>query len=112
PRQLLVHGTFVEEYRKLIPEIRIAIPERGRADAVLALVGLLIGKSVDWNSLQCTWDPTRDKIGHTFVQHAFPVRWTHTEFEGASELLPWAFDQTIDAYRSLAELLAPAESGG
>ena len=33
PRQLLVHGTFVEEYRKLIPEVRDAIPDRDRADS-------------------------------------------------------------------------------
>src|SRR5690606_24564675 len=41
PRQLLVHGTFVEQFRKLIDEIRDAMPDRDRADAVLSLLALM-----------------------------------------------------------------------
>lgn len=36
PRQLLVHGTFVEEFRRLMPEVREAVEDRERADAILA----------------------------------------------------------------------------
>lgn len=112
PRQLLVHGTFVEEYRKLIPEVREAIADPDQADSVLALLGAKIGKGVDWNSLQCGWEQSRQKIGHTFVQHAFPVRWMYAEFEGARELYPWCLKQEIDSYRGISDLLSPAQSGG
>ena len=47
PRQLLVHGTFVEEFRNLIPEVRSAIDDPDRADAVLALLALMQGKGLE-----------------------------------------------------------------
>ena len=46
PRQLLVHGCFVEEYRKLIDEIRSEL-DKGRADAVLGMLGMIQGKALE-----------------------------------------------------------------
>ena len=108
-RQLLVHGTFVDEYRRVMPEVEKALPA-DRAAAVLLLLGLMQGKALDYNSRQCTWDVTRDRVGHGFEEHAFPFRSTHPEFEGARELYPWALQQLLDAYKSLSGLLWPEVS--
>ena len=112
PRQLLVHGTFVEEYRKLIPEVRDAIPDRDRADAVLSLLALIQGKTVNWNALLSSWDVSRQKMRSVFDRHDFSFKWTHAEFEGARELYPWGLAQITDAYGGIAELLQPGDEGG
>ena len=112
PRQLLVHGTFVEEYRKLIPEVRQEIPDQARADAVLALLALIQGKAVNWNAALSSWDVSRQKIRSVFDRHDFSFKWTFAEFEGARELYGWGVDQIADAYQGIAQLLLPAMEGG
>lgn len=107
PRQLLVQATFVEEFLRILPEIKNEVGDE-LGTAVASLLALIQGKSLDWNSMQCTWDPTRNKIGHTFVTHSFALRWTNTEFEGARELFPWCFSQILDSYSGIAELYAPS----
>ena len=109
PRQLLVHGCFVEEYLNLIDEVRSELEEE-RANAVLGVLGMMQGKAVDWNSRICVWDVSRQKVGHTFTMHAFPFKSTFAEFEGGLELYPWCLKQTVDAYASLSELLTPVGS--
>lgn len=106
PRQLLVHGTFVEEFRKLIPEVREALSsDPDRADAVLFELGLMVGKAADYNSRQSIWHVSRQTIGHTFVRHDFAFSWDFAEFQGADELYPWCLSQLCDAYGGIAELL-------
>ena len=109
PRQLLVHGYFVEEYRKLIKEVRAASPERGRADAVLALLAMMQGKAVGYNSRQVGWDVSYQKIAHAFALHAFPFKKTFGEFEGSRELYPWCLRQLLAAYSGITNLL-PADA--
>ena len=106
PRQLLVHGCFVEEYRKLIGEVRVAIPDRDRANAVLTLLSMMQGKAVDYNSRQSVWDANRQAIAHTFSMHAFPFRKTFAEFEAGQELWRWCLKQLLDAYQEIAHLLS------
>ncbi|MCY3926608.1 MAG: DUF1156 domain-containing protein [bacterium] len=105
PRQLLVHGSFTEEYRRLIPEVRAAITVPQRADAVLALLAMMQAKALDWNSRVCVWDVSRQKIGHTFTMHAFPFKNTFAEFEAGTELFAWTLKQLLDAYGEIARLL-------
>ncbi len=106
PRQLLVHGCFVEEYRKLIPEIRKAYPsDPARADAVLTLLAMINAKAVDYNSRQAGWDVSRQKLAHAFSVHAFPFKKTFGEFEGGRELYPWCLSQMLDAYKGIAGLI-------
>ncbi|CAN5331709.1 hypothetical protein BH24ACT7_BH24ACT7_23720 [soil metagenome] len=110
-RQLLVHGTFVEEYRNLIPEVRDAIAERDRADAVLALLALVQGKAVSYNAYLSSWNVSREVMRSVFDRHDFAFKWTYGEFEGARELYPWGLDQIVDAYRQIADLLHGTGSG-
>lgn len=105
PRQMLVHGCFVEEFRKLVPEVRAAIDDPDRADAVLALLALMQGKALNYNTRQTTWMIARTQIRTTFDVHAFPFRKTFAEFEGGTELYAWTLDQLINAYDGIAGLL-------
>ncbi len=106
PRQLLVHGCFVEEYHNLIEEVQAAIPERERANAVLALLAMMQGKAVCYNSRQVGWNVNRQAITQAFAMHAFPFKKTFAEFEGGRELFPWCLRQLINAYLEIAYLLS------
>ena len=112
PRQLLVHGTFVEEYRKLIPEVRAAIEDQDRAEAVLALLAITQNKGVNWNALLSSWNVGYQSMRSVFDRHDFAFKWTYAEFEGARELYQWALNQITNAYTGLTELLPPNQSGG
>ena len=106
PRQLLVHGTFVEEFKRIVPEVRAAM-DKERADAVLALLGMMQGKALNYNSRMSVWHPTRNSMANTFDRHDFAFKWSHGEFEGARELYPWCLEQLLDAYEGIAKLLEP-----
>ena len=106
-RQLLVHGTFVEEYRQLIPEMRAAVGAAARADAIAALIGMMLGKALNWNARMASWDVSRQKIRSVFDSHSFAFKSTFAEFEGGSELPTWTLSQLLDAYSGIAGLLAP-----
>jgi len=107
-RQLLVHGTFVEEFQRILPEIIEAEgEERGRA--IAGVLAMMQGKGLDWNSAQCIWDSTRSKIGHTFTTHSFSFKWTFPEFSGP-EFFLWLLDQTASAYKSISALYEPGDA--
>lgn len=110
PRQLLVHGTFVEEFRRIIPEVLEQLGDnRGRA--VLTLMAMMQGKALNWDALMSSWDTSRDKVRSVFERHDFAFKWTYAEFEGARELFPWCLQQVVDGYREIADLLRPTDSG-
>lgn len=105
PRQLLVHGVFAEEFQRIRGEIEDALgPERGRD--VAGALGLMQGKSLNYNSRMSVWHPTRNSMANTFDRHDFGFKWTHGEFDG-TELLPWSLDQIVDAYSGIAGLYQP-----
>ena len=111
PRQLLVHGTFVEEFRELVSEVRAELdPER--ADGVLTLLALMQGKALNWNSILSSWDTSRDKMRSVFDRHDFAFKWSFAEFEGARELYPWCLSQIVDSYSGIASLLQPSDGDG
>ncbi|MCB0857327.1 MAG: DUF1156 domain-containing protein [Solirubrobacterales bacterium] len=109
PRQLLVHGTFVEEFRKLTAEIHAELgTERG--DAVLTEIGMMQGKAVNWNAALSSWNAARQTMRSVFDRHDFAFKWTYAEFEGASELFPWCLDQVVGAYQGICELIEPSDA--
>jgi putative DNA methylase len=104
PRQLLTHAAFVEEFRRLVPEIRAAL-DRVLADAVLTELALMQGKALNYNARQNSWDVGRQKTRSVFEKHNFAFKWTFVEFPGPGELLPWCLSQLVDAYDEIARLL-------
>lgn len=110
PRQLLVHGTFVDEFRRAVPEVLDALgPDRGAA--VLTILALMQGKALNWNALMSSWDTSRDKVRSVFERHDFAFKWTYAEFDGARALYPWCLDQAVDAYTEIADLMRAADAG-
>ena len=108
PRQLLVHGTFVEEFQRLIPEVQAGLPPE-RASAVLGLLGLMQGKALNFNAILSSWHASRATMRSVFERHDLAFKWSYAEFEGARELFPWCLSQLTDAYEEIAELLQPSD---
>ena len=106
-RQLLVHGCFVEEFLKLIPEVRSAIDDPDRADAVLAMLALVQGKALNFNARLGSWNVGRQGIRSVFDSHNFAFKNTFTEFEGGTELYAWALAEITGATDGIAGLLHP-----
>ncbi len=108
PRQLLGHLTLVEALNRLKPQILEELgQERGRA--VVTYLQFMIDKGVDYNSRQTRWEYTRGIVKGNFGRHDFSVKWTFGEmiFSGPNSGAAWALSQVIDAYKGMAELLAP-----
>lgn len=113
PRQALVHGTFGDEFAKLIPEARAALErvhsdgttDHTLADAVLFELALMQGKALNYNSRLASWHAPRQVMRSVFERHDFAFKWTFAEFEGATALYGWCLDQLLDAYGGIARLL-------
>lgn len=103
-RQLLVHGIYVEEFLKLVDEVRSQIGFE-RAEGVLGALGMMQGKAIGYNSRMCGWDVTAQKIGHTFTLHAFPFKSTFAESDASTKLYQWSFEQILRAYRGIISFL-------
>lgn len=110
-RQLLVHGTFVVEFRELIPEVRVELGGADRADAVLALLAMMLGKALNYNARLGSWHASRQVMRSVFDSHNYAFKNTFAEFEGAEQLPAWTLSQLLDAYRSTASLLSPDSDG-
>ncbi len=107
PRQLLTMGVAVEELRRLQGEMEKQL-ECHHAEAVGAYLATAVDKMADYCSLLCPWDPTYRKVAHVFSQHNYAFVWSYGEFDGAHNLLPWAVNQIVNAYRGIAKLLEPS----
>lgn len=107
PRQLLVQAVFVEEFRRLEAELRAELPP-GRAAAVLAVLGLMQGKALNYNSLLASWHAPRGVVRSVFDRHDFAFKWTYAEFDGSRSLFQWCLDQLLDSYAGICKLLVPA----
>jgi adenine-specific DNA methylase len=103
PRQLLTQMVFSEELEATLAEAAESLD----ADTLKALalyLAFAIDKSVDYNSRASSWHSSRLTVRNTFDRHDFAFKWSFTEFDGASALLPWAIDQVVDAYQGIANL--------
>ncbi|MER6404126.1 DUF1156 domain-containing protein [Streptomyces viridosporus] len=102
-RMALVHGTFVEEFAGLVPEVRDALGDL--ADPVLFELALMQGKALNYNSRLASWHVSKQVMRSVFERHDFSFKWTFAEFEGATALYGWCLDQLLDAYGGIARLL-------
>lgn len=104
PRQALVHGTFTQEFKKIIPEVRQDLGDQ--ADDVLFLLGLLQGKALNYNAKSVSWNVPRQLTRSVFDKHNFSFKWTFAEFDGARALYPWTlhvldnYDQIVDMFEN------------
>ena len=110
PRQRLAHGTFVSELRRLIPEIQSEVEDQERANAILALLAMMQGKALNYNSYLSSWNVPRGVMRSVFDRHDFAFKSTYAEFDAGSALFSWCLDQLLDAYKGIAELLKPSKS--
>ena len=108
PRQKLVHGVFVEEFRKLIPEVRSATASADRADALLALLATMQSKELNYDSYLSSWHSGRGVMRSVFDTHNFAFKSTYAEFD-AGALFGWVRDRLEANYAELAELLLPRD---
>jgi putative DNA methylase len=109
-RQILVHGVFVEEFRRLRMEIA-GEHSAATSDAVCTILAFMMPKALRFDSMLSRWHPGNQNIVPAFDRHDFSIKWTYAEFEGARELYPWCLSQVVDAYREVSELMRPADSG-
>jgi adenine-specific DNA methylase len=110
PRQLVVHAVFVEEFRTLVPEVRDAFDDKDFSDAILALLGMMQAKALNYNSHLSSWHVSKAVMRSVFDTHNFAFKSTFAEFDAGTALFPWCLNQLLDAYRGISELLQPKEA--
>lgn len=110
PRQALVHGTFSDEFAKLIVEVEEALGDQ--AGDVLFELALMQGKAVNWNARSSTWNIGSQGMRSVFDKHNFSFKWTFAEFEGATALYSWCFDRLKANYAEIARLLEDTGASG
>ena len=105
PRQLLAMLTFLEALHEVRAEMRQSVPPE-RADAIETYLGIMLDKIVLYNNRSCIFDHARG-IRSSFDRHDFAFVWSHSEFDAAANLLPWAVSQVVDAYAEITKLTLP-----
>jgi putative DNA methylase len=110
PRQALVHGTFCNEFAKLIPEVREALG--ARADDVLFELALMQSKALNWNSRLSSWNVGQQTMRSVFDRHDFAFKWTFAEFEGATALFTWCLARLVANYEEISTLLDETGASG
>lgn len=108
PRQLFAMGTSIETMRELEKEIRKQFSD-DKADAIVTYLTFALDKCPNYNSRMSVWHPLRSQMANTFNRHDFAFAWSHGEFDAASNLIPWAVNQIVDAYKGIANLTAPVQ---
>ena len=113
PRQLLCHGTSVEVFREMLESDRAKGELTEVRRATYGYLALTLDKVLDRNSLQCTWDPTTNRIGHTFQRHDFAFKWSYAEMAPlvVGSGYDWAIGQTAKCIDDLVALVSTGPRG-
>lgn len=107
PRQLLALCTYVEMFHALKPEVEAEIA-RERAEAVLTYLALVLDKAAYYNARLSSWNAPRRVMRSVFDRHDFSFKWSFGEFDASRNLFAWVVDQTLSAYKGIAQLAEPA----
>ncbi len=110
-RQLLTHGVFVEEWRRLLPEVRQAASDPGRADEIATVLAMVQNKATNWNSRLASWNVNAQGLRSTFDRHDFSFKWTFGEFESAKSLFRWGFSSLLGKFREVMRIAQPSSEG-
>jgi putative DNA methylase len=108
-RQLFAMGTFLETLQELEVQIREKVTDRNRANAIVTYLGMILSKCPNYNAIAASWNAPRSVMRSVFDKHGYSFKWTFGEFDAASNLLPWAVDQVVDALTGLTSLVSPAQ---
>ncbi len=108
PRQLVFAVTAVDELKRLVAEITDT--PQARIEAITTYMYTALSKAIHYNSRQSRWHSGRDVLTPAFQRHDLSMRWSYGEMDGARNLLPWAIDQTTDAYQGIATLVWETQS--
>ena len=113
PRQLLCHGTSVEVFREMLETDRLEGKLNEIRQAAYGYLALSIDKLLDRNSLNCTWDSTTGRIGHTFQRHDLAFKWSYAEMAPLIVGLgyDWVIKQTAKCIGELVTLVRPEADG-
>ena len=109
PRQLLCHGTSVEIFREMLDADQADGELTEARRATYGYLALSLDKLLDRNSLNCTWDPTTGRIGHTFQRHDFAFKWSYAEMAPliVGVGYDWVIKQTAKCIAELVALVRP-----
>jgi adenine-specific DNA methylase len=107
PRQLLVHGSFIEEHHRIALELQDEVGGE-KANALAGLLGLMTSKALNYNSLLASWHTKDAIIRPVFDRHDFSFKWSFSEFEGADALWTWAHERNVVNTRAIAQTLIPS----
>ena len=110
-RQLLAHGAFIEEWRRLKDEVLESLGD-DRGAEVMTLLAMMQAKATNFGSRLSGWQPSQGAVKNVFDRHDFAFKWTHGEIEGANGLWSWCLSQLVDAYGGVASLMQAASDGG
>jgi putative DNA methylase len=111
PRQLLVHGVFIEEWRSLVDEVRATTTDQQRADEIATVLGMVQAKMVNWNSKFASWNVLAQGLRSTFDSHNYSFKWAFGEFESARALLGWGFSSLLGKFREVMRIAQPSSDG-
>lgn len=100
PRQALALATFVAALRRASDETQRTRLPVGPGDAVVSHLGLYLDRGTDHWSSFCAWNPSGEKLQHTYGRQALPMVWDFAEAN--------PFGSSVGDW---AEIVANAEPG-
>ncbi len=107
PRQLLAFGSIIEAMDEVWKQLNEQVSQE-HSNAIRLYMSMMLDKMIIYNNRNCRFDPGRG-IRSNFDRHDYAFVPSYSEFDASANLLPWAIDQVVDAYKELAILLSPAK---
>ncbi|MBS3905935.1 MAG: DUF1156 domain-containing protein [Syntrophaceae bacterium] len=114
-RQLLALGTFVKCTRATGEEQAKQGFSLEWVEGVSAYLGLVVSKSLDYNSMLATWNLSTSATAHGFTRWALPITWDFTEANiiegfsgGYSTMLEWLQISLVNVLKAHSHSPSPS----